>query len=62
VAESHKIQKDSVVSSSTPSRRQGKVLDKSEPGEPLAYLHGHGSIVRGLENALEARPPARAST
>lgn len=29
----------------------GNLLDKSE-GEPLAYLHGHGNIIPGLENAL----------
>lgn len=30
----------------------GKVLDSSQGGAPLAYLHGTGSIVAGLENAL----------
>ncbi|MDT7042009.1 peptidylprolyl isomerase [Candidatus Nitronereus thalassa] len=30
----------------------GKVLDSSEGGEPLAYLHGAGNIVSGLEKAL----------
>lgn len=30
----------------------GEVLDQSK-GEPLAYLHGHGNIVPGLEKALE---------
>jgi FKBP-type peptidyl-prolyl cis-trans isomerase SlyD len=29
-----------------------KVLDSSAGGEPLAYLHGHGNIVPGLERAL----------
>lgn len=29
----------------------GRVLDQSE-GEPLTYLHGHGQIIPGLENAL----------
>ena len=24
----------------------GKVVDQSEPGEPLTYLHGEGQIVR----------------
>ena len=32
---------------------EGKVLDSSRGGKPLAYLHGHGSIVRGLERALD---------
>ena len=31
---------------------QGEVLDSSEGGEPLPYLHGHNNIVPGLENAL----------
>jgi FKBP-type peptidyl-prolyl cis-trans isomerase SlyD len=29
-----------------------KVLDSSAGGEPLAYLHGHGNIIPGLERAL----------
>jgi FKBP-type peptidyl-prolyl cis-trans isomerase SlyD len=31
----------------------GNVVDKSEPGDPLTYLHGEGQIVPGLEAALE---------
>src|SRR3990172_861182 len=31
----------------------GQVLDSSSEGEPLAYLHGHGNIIPGLEKALE---------
>lgn len=34
---------------------RGEVLDSSSGGEPLAYLHGAGNIIRGLENALEGR-------
>lgn len=33
----------------------GEVLDKSEPGEPLAYLHGNGNLIPGLEEALEGK-------
>lgn len=33
----------------------GEVVDSSEGGEPLAYLHGHGNIVPGLESALEGK-------
>jgi FKBP-type peptidyl-prolyl cis-trans isomerase SlyD len=33
----------------------GKVLDSSEGGEPLTYLHGTGDIVPGLEKALEGK-------
>jgi FKBP-type peptidyl-prolyl cis-trans isomerase SlyD len=31
----------------------GKVVDASTPGQPLAYIHGQGQIVPGLERALE---------
>ncbi len=31
----------------------GQVVDRSEPNEPLTYLHGQGDIVPGLETALE---------
>jgi FKBP-type peptidyl-prolyl cis-trans isomerase SlyD len=32
-----------------------QVLDSSEGDEPLAYLHGVGNIIPGLEQALEGR-------
>lgn len=31
---------------------QGSVLDSSEGGDPLTYLHGAGNIIAGLEKAL----------
>ncbi len=31
----------------------GEIVDRSDPGEPLTYLHGEGEIVPGLESALE---------
>jgi FKBP-type peptidyl-prolyl cis-trans isomerase SlyD len=31
----------------------GATVDQSAPGEPLAYLHGRGQIVPGLEGELE---------
>ena len=31
----------------------GAVVDASEPGDPLTFLHGGGQIVPGLESALE---------
>ena len=34
---------------------EGEVLDSSAGGAPLAYLHGQGNIVAGLEKALEGR-------
>jgi FKBP-type peptidyl-prolyl cis-trans isomerase SlyD len=33
----------------------GKVLDSSSGGDPLAYLHGQGNIIPGLEKALEGK-------
>jgi FKBP-type peptidyl-prolyl cis-trans isomerase SlyD len=33
----------------------GEVLDSSADGEPLAYLHGGGNIIAGLEEALEGK-------
>ena len=32
-----------------------KVIDSSSGGEPLAYLHGHGNIVSGLERELAGK-------
>lgn len=34
---------------------EGEVLDKSGEGAPLAYLHGHGNIIPGLEEAMTGR-------
>jgi FKBP-type peptidyl-prolyl cis-trans isomerase SlyD len=33
----------------------GEVLDASEVGEPLTYLHGHGNLIPGLERELEGK-------
>jgi FKBP-type peptidyl-prolyl cis-trans isomerase SlyD len=33
----------------------GEVLDSSRGAEPLDYLHGHGGIVPGLEQAMAGR-------
>ncbi|HYO55381.1 peptidylprolyl isomerase [Archangium sp.] len=33
----------------------GRIVDESDPGDPLAYLHGYEEIVPGLEKALEGR-------
>ena len=34
---------------------EGEVLDSSEGKAPLAYLHGHGNIIPGLEKQLEGK-------
>lgn len=50
------IAHDTVVSIDYTLRSEdGEVLDASEVGQPLAYLHGHGNIIPGLEKALEGR-------
>ena len=36
----------------TLTNEAGQILDSSENQEPLAYIHGHGNIIPGLENAL----------
>jgi FKBP-type peptidyl-prolyl cis-trans isomerase SlyD len=33
----------------------GEILDSSEDGEPLVYLHGTGSLIPGLENELAGK-------
>ena len=39
----------------TISDTQGKVLDSSKGRDPMTYLHGLGSIVPGIERALEGK-------
>jgi len=31
---------------------EGTLIDQSQPGQPLVYLHGHRNIIPGLEAAL----------
>jgi FKBP-type peptidyl-prolyl cis-trans isomerase SlyD len=48
-----KIAQDLVVSIHyTLTNNSGDLLDSSDGQEPLAYIHGHGNIIRGLESAL----------
>ncbi len=50
------IAKDAVVTIDyTLTDEEGTVLDSSEGHEPLAYIHGVGNIIPGLERALEGR-------
>jgi len=35
--------------------KSGEVLDSSQGGEPLSYLHGAGNIIPGLEQALDGK-------
>ena len=32
-----------------------EVIDSSAGGEPLAYLHGHGNLIPGLEHVIWCR-------
>ena len=49
----HLVAKDTVVSFHyTLKNKEGQVIDSSDGGEALSYLHGHGQIVPGLENAM----------
>ena len=51
-----KISRGTVVSIDfTLTDDAGEVIDSSDGGEPLVYLHGEGHIVEGLERALEGR-------
>lgn len=34
---------------------EGTLIDQSQPGNPLTYLHGHKNIIPGLEAALEGK-------
>ncbi len=50
------ISRDSVVTIHYTLRDDaGTVIDSSSGGEPLAYLHGHGYIVPGLERELTGK-------
>ena len=51
-----KIGKDAVVSIDYRLHLgDGEVVDESEAGDPLVYLHGYEEIVPGLEKALEGK-------
>lgn len=50
------IAKDKVVAIDyTLKDSGGQIIDQSEDGEPLSYLHGAGMIIEGLEAALEGK-------
>ena len=49
-----KIAKNSVVTFSYVLKKTtGEELDRAEPDDPMAYLHGHGNILSALEDKLE---------
>lgn len=51
-----KIEKDRVVTFHYHlSRVSGEEIEGSDSNAPMAYMHGHGNIIAGLERALEGR-------
>jgi len=38
------------------SNNEGEVLDSSEEGEPLSFIHGIGALLPSLERSLEGKP------
>lgn len=61
VVKGTKVAKDKVVRFEyTLTDGKGATLDKSAPGEPLAYIHGQGQIVPGLEAKMEGKAPGDA--
>jgi len=51
-----KISKQKVVSFDyTLTDNDGEVIDSSEGNEPLAYIHGSGFLIPGLENEMEGK-------
>ncbi len=52
------ISQDQVVSIHYTLRDEaGDIIDRSPEGEPLAYLHGRGNLIPGLERELTGRKP-----
>jgi FKBP-type peptidyl-prolyl cis-trans isomerase SlyD len=48
-----KIVQDKVAEIEYVLKVDGEIVDQSEAGDPLVYLHGHNNIIPGLEDALE---------
>ncbi len=52
------ITKDKVVQFHyTLKNDQGEQMESTAGNDPMAYLHGHGNIIPGLESALEGKNP-----
>ncbi|MBK8959297.1 MAG: peptidylprolyl isomerase [Proteobacteria bacterium] len=49
------IDKDSVVTFHYRLSVDGEQVEDSHQGEPLAYMHGHGNIIPGLENEMAGK-------
>src|ERR1700747_2507462 len=58
IGSSMSIAQDQVVSIHYTLRDDaGEVIDRSAEGAPLAYLHGHGQLIPGLERELTGKSP-----
>ncbi len=57
-----KVTDGQVVSMQYTLRVDGKVVDSSEGGDPLEYLHGAGNIIPGLERELEGMAVGESKT
>ena len=49
------IAKNSVVQFHYRLSHEGQEIESSHGGDPMAYLHGHGNIISGLEAAMEGK-------
>ena len=57
------IAKDTVVQFHyTLKNDRGEQIESTVGAEPMAYLHGHGNIISGLEKALEGKSAGDALT
>jgi len=49
------ITKNTVVQFQYRLSHDGQELESSHGGDPMAYLHGHGNIITGLEKHMEGK-------
>lgn len=56
------IARDSVVSFHYRLSVGAEMVEDSHDGEPLSYLHGHGNIIRGLEQEMAGRSSGESFT
>ncbi|MDY6418524.1 MAG: peptidylprolyl isomerase [Bacteroidales bacterium] len=52
-----KVENNKVVAVSYALEVEGKIADKSAPGNPLEYIHGTGMLLPKFEGALEGKEP-----
>lgn len=52
-----KVEKNKVVAVGYALEVEGKIADRSAPGQPLEYIHGSGMLLPKFEGALEGKEP-----